>query len=426
LLYVADTLRADDLACYGNPLIETPHVDRLAAEGSLFENAYAQSSWTRTSMASLLTSTYPAVHGVEGRMEALAEEMRVLPEMLSEAGYTTAAITGNPNIGSAFGFRQGFDEFFELYERRDAGRVRVGEFVTTADRVSEVAIEWIDRASEPFFLLVLSIDPHSPYEPPPEFDRFGGDYQGSASGKPEFINRLDLSRQDKQRIRALHYGEVAFNDHAFGKLVDDLEARGLYDRTAVIFVSDHGEEFWEHGGRGHGKTLFEEVVHVPLILRLPGRVAAGERVARPVELVDVVPTVLEFSDLPIPADIQGISLLALPAAQRLIQSRLVLDGTEINAVRLGPNKLIEEARGSSKLFDLGRDPGEKESVSEGFGEQRRALERMLVKSRQDNEILRVRLRGSSAPVSVRPDDLSPEVVRELERLGYIETEKDGG
>jgi len=423
LLYVADTVRADELACYGNDAIQTPNFDRLADEGILFENAYAQSSWTRTSMASLLTATYPEVHGVEARMDPLSEQLRFLPEILSEAGYSTAAITSNPNIGSAFGFDRGFDDFFELYERRNPGRVRIGEFVTTADEISEVAIEWIDRASEPFFLLILSVDPHSPYEPPDGFDNFGGDYEGPATGASAFINRSDLTRAEQERIRSLYRGEITFNDHAFGMLVDDLKARGLYDRTAVIFASDHGEEFWEHGGRGHGKTLFEEVLRVPLILRLPGGFPAGKRVAAPVELVDVLPTILELCALPMPPQLQGTSLLASPDPDRPIRSRLVLDGAELEAVRLGDRKLIQSPGGTTLFFDLEKDPREQDALPAELGSHQRALQQSIDQSHRASGALRATLGGLEKPAPVQPAELSAEVTRQLERLGYLEAKK---
>ena len=144
LLYVIDTLRADGLACYGNPVVETPAIDRLALEGTLFENAVAQSSWTRASMGSLLTSLYPAGHGAIERYDVLSSGPRLLSEMLQEHGYRTGFITTNPNLGSVFGFDRGFGDFVELYGRRKQGFVRVAELVTRADRVTQRAREWID------------------------------------------------------------------------------------------------------------------------------------------------------------------------------------------------------------------------------------------------------------------------------------------
>ena len=135
LLYLVDTLRADGLGAYGNPVVETPALDALAAQGALFENAFAQSSWTRASVASILTANYPPAHGAERRHALLSEPATLLSERLKEHGYRTGFITTNPNVGSFFGFGQGFDDVIELYERRETGRVQARELETPADEV---------------------------------------------------------------------------------------------------------------------------------------------------------------------------------------------------------------------------------------------------------------------------------------------------
>ena len=271
ILYVVDTLRADSLGCYGNPVVETPTIDRLAAEGTLFEDAVAPSSWTRPSFASLLSGLPPAVHGVHQRRDKLNRSVELLSERLGERGYATAMITTNPNVGRAFGFDQGFDDFIELYSRkkRGVGLVRPRALVTGSPEATERATEWIYATSGPFFLVILTIDPHSPYAPPSEFDRYGGDYAGEVDGEPKWINSPELAAEDKERIRSLYYGEIAFNDDSLGRLLEHLRATGIEDETVVALTADHGEEFWEHGERGHGKTLYEEVVRVPLIVRFP-------------------------------------------------------------------------------------------------------------------------------------------------------------
>jgi arylsulfatase A-like enzyme len=177
LLYVVDTLRADSLAPYGNPVIETPAATRLAREGTLYERAYAHSSWTRPSIASLLTGRLPGAHRVEGRRDRAAEELRFLPEALAEVGYHTGAIVTNPNVGAFFGFDQGFEEFVELFDHDGEAVVPYQGSRARSDAVTRRAIEWIDSARRPFFLFVLATDPHNPYTPPPGFRDYapGGD-----------------------------------------------------------------------------------------------------------------------------------------------------------------------------------------------------------------------------------------------------------
>lgn len=176
LLYTVDTLRADSLACYGNERVATPHIDRLAAEGWLHPNAWANSSWTRSSMASLFTGRYPRRHGVMGRADALPGSLATLGDQLQARGYATAFITANPNVGSVFGFQQGFGEIMELYRRRTKGTVGPTELIARSDEITDRAIEWLGHSQRPFYLAVLSVDPHAPYAPPVRFDRYGGDY----------------------------------------------------------------------------------------------------------------------------------------------------------------------------------------------------------------------------------------------------------
>lgn len=420
LLYIVDTLRADSLACYGNETVETPAIDRLALEGTLFESAIAPSPWTRPSVASLLTGLPPAVHGAQGREHKLSEAMELLPESFQQSGYRTAFINTNPNTGAFFGFEQGFDDFVELYrerapEREDV-RVRQGELITRSDEVTERAMQWIDSAPRPFFLTVLTVDPHGPYEPPARFDRYGSHIDSRARGVTRWLNREDLSVADKERIRSLYYGEIAFNDDSLGRLLDHLEESGIADETIVLFTSDHGEEFWEHGRFGHHKTLFEESIHVPLVLRYPGVVTAGERVSRPVETLQVAPTLLRLAGLEPSQGSRG--LLESSPADEAVYSQLRSDGRDLYSVRAFPWKLIVDlAAGSKSLFNLVDAPGEG-AVADN-AEQLRRLERHLAERlRSDAERFEEIHRGASqAPAA--GEDVPEDVLESLKALGYV-------
>ena len=420
LLYVVDTLRADSLGCYGHPTVETPVIDQLAREGVLFETALAPCSWTRASMASLLTGLVPRVHGAEGRDDLLAPQLELLSERLKAAGYTTACITANPNIGSFFGFDQGFDAFEELYSRAEAGEVKTRELVTPSDRITGRAMQWLDSVERPFFLLILAIDPHSPYAPPAEYDRYGGDYAGEADGSRGWINREDLNEEDQQRMRSLYWGEIAFNDHSFGELLDHLRERGSYDDTITVFTSDHGEEFWEHGQRGHGKALYEESVRIPMIVRAPQRVPSGQRVSRVVELVDIFPTLLAFAGQPIPDGLDGRSLFASGADEdRSTFLSLNHDGNHLVAWRDAEWKLLWNLGTDERhMYDLSQDPSES---APGSAESDRAAEMFaaLTARMQHNAQRFAELHEGRKAPRIAPDELPDDVLESLRALGYV-------
>ncbi len=353
LLYVVDTLRADATGAYGNREIDTPHLDRFAGEGTLFENARANSSWTRPSMASLLTGLLPVRHGTQGRLDVLPGSLDLLSTVLKPHGYHAAFVTANPNVSSVFGFERGFDETVELYSRRAPGRVAAKELVTPSDRVTEAAIDWLKRARRPFLLVVHTIDPHAPYAPPARFDRYGGSYRGPVTADPQWLHRKDLGAGDRARIRSLYEGEISFNDESLGALLGWLRAAGELDRTLAVLTSDHGEEFYEFGRRGHGESLAEAVLRIPLIVRFPAspRVGRGVRVTGTAQLIDVLPTVLDLLGLEVPAGLDGRSLFGAAQASRPAFASLVLDGASLHAVWGFPWKLVRDLRtGESSLY----------------------------------------------------------------------------
>lgn len=426
LLYVVDTLRADALSPYGNPTVETSAIERVAREGTLFERAYAQSSWTRPSMASLLTATYPAVHGVQHLNDVLPEASLLLSEALAGHGYHTAVITSNPNIGTFFGFDQGVDDFIELYTRRSTGRVSVKELVTPADEVVDRALQWLETAREPFLLVVLSIDPHSPYSPPADFDRYGKNQDGRDKGRAPFLNRRDLTKADKQRIQSLYLGEVSFSDHEVGRLMNSLEERGQAEHTIVALTSDHGEQFWEHGERGHGKALWDESVHIPLILRYPPAVPAGNRVAEIVESIDLFPTLMTLAGLSIPDEIDGRDLFApREQAESRAFSSLGLKGARLSSLRDGPWVFImDQVAGRYSLFRSDLSAEEYRDVSGEHPERSEALaaslREHLSKSSERGRIQR----AGAEPRQVTPEDLPLDQRQSLKALGYIDDEDD--
>lgn len=368
VLYVVDTLRADALGFYSGNTERTPHFNRVAHEGARFERAYANSSWTRPSVASLLTGQYPQTHGARTRFDRLREDLPTLPELLRSAGYQTVAIVANPNLASAFGFGRGFDHFIELYEPVDRVRpIEPQELIAPGARVVERALEWWrNKDSRPLFLFVFSIDPHAPYTPPPPYDRkYDPDYSGDYDGSFASLFRLAIAGQaadprDLRHVRALYDGEVAYADEQFGRLLAELDRAPSTRAPILIVTSDHGEEFLEHGKLDHGQTLFEEVIRIPLVIRWRGRIEPQD-VNVPVSLVDVFPTLLELAGVP-PPRVAGSSLAAAllnrhsPSSAPILLELSLTEPPWDGGV-FGTRKLLRHGSSLSE-YDLGADPRE--------------------------------------------------------------------
>jgi arylsulfatase A-like enzyme len=420
VVYLIDTLRADHVGCYGYGRDVTPAIDAFAREAVLFENAIAQSSWTRASVASLFTGLWPPAHGANRRRHALASDAVTIAELLQAAGYRTAAFVTNPNVTADFGFAQGFEDFEYL------GGVEV-----RAETVTDAVVRWLDEHGDdgPFFVYVHTIDPHAPYDPPPRFRRaFAPGVPASTVHQPNLLlpavraGRLEVEEPLVAEMLALYDAEIAANDAAFGYLLAALRERGLYRDAVITVLSDHGEEFYEHGNFEHGKALFDESLRVPLILKL----AAGEgamRVPEAAQHVDLLPTVLDLLGIAAPAGLEGRSLRGTIAAWLRgaaagpappVFAYLHLDGAPRASVHRGHFKLMHRLDGgrlvSPRLFDLASDPGETRDLSR----ERPALAQELA------ALLRQRLRTAEEHGLV-PERavIDEETRRRLEALGYL-------
>jgi len=310
VLIGVDTLRPDHLGCYGYGRSTSPNIDRLAEGGVLFENVISPCPWTLPSFATIFTSLYPSQHGAMGSRTAMRGGFPTLASLLMENGYATGAIINAPYLKGKFHMDRGFDFYYMTPpEGRDAGG-------TTED-----ALRWIDdNSTGPFFMFAHYFDPHIPYAPPAPYDSiFDAGYTGKVRKpyNPKWLPRArlhglelvtNLKQADKDHIEALYDGEVAFTDASIGALIDGLEARGLTQNTLIVFLSDHGEEFFEHGGFEHGHSLFGELLRAPFILSMPGRVPEGRRVPEQVRLVDVLPTLLDLLGMESEDHFEGRSL----------------------------------------------------------------------------------------------------------------------
>jgi arylsulfatase A-like enzyme len=381
VIVAVDTLRPDHLGCYGYPRPTSPGIDRFAESGALFENVRSQAPWTLPSFATVFTSLYPTQHGADEVKTRMRTGFPALAEILARHGYATGAVINAPALKPANGVDRGFS-FYDMTPL--GGRNAKG---TTRD-----ALAWIDGlGGEPFFAFVHYFDPHLPYSPPQGYaDRFEEAYEGSlgASFNLEGFSRVrrimfeqmkDLAPEDWEHIVALYDGEIAFTDEAVVELLEGLEQRGLADNTLVVFLSDHGEEFFEHGGFEHGHCLYDEVIKVPLILRMPGIIPAGVRLSRQVRLIDVAPTILDLVGIPAPAHFEGASLKPMltgnggpPARENCLLppgvafSEALMHGREQKSVTAFPTKLIHSMdSGEDLVFDLEQDPFELEDLGSG-------------------------------------------------------------
>jgi len=287
LLVTLDTTRADALSCYGGQADTTPNLDELAAQGVLYEAAFTVAPLTQPSHASMLTGLYPPRHGIrDNGMGSLSDEALTLAELASEAGYETAAVVAAVVLDRAFGLAQGFDHYGAPSRAKGSSDSHIRD--RPAGEVVDDALRWLGRRDleRPFFLWVHVFDPHAPYAPPRPFA------ERSASA------------------RELYRGEVAYVDRELGRLFDGLRNEGLWERTSVVVVADHGEAFGEHGEPTHGAYCYQATMRVPLILKPADRFArSGERSSAIVSVTDVFPTLAQAMGLGAPADVDGRSFL---------------------------------------------------------------------------------------------------------------------
>jgi arylsulfatase A-like enzyme len=428
VLWIAvDTLRADKLGCYGGTGGLTPNIDALAAESLRFEHAYGAAPWTLPSFATMYTSQAPVQHGADGRMDkdwtlkinGLRSGARTVAECFHDAGYATASVINVDWLTKSFGMTQGFANVdFEVYT--DNVHVR------PAVRTTDAALKWLnERPAGPFFLLVHYFDPHLVYDPPSPFrERFAAPPDRQPSEKPFGTAKQILRyRQGKiglepdmiRRSEKLYDGEVAYTDSEVGRLLAAVAEMGLADDTIVIFVADHGEEFYDHNGFEHGHTLYNELVHVPLMIRWPGHVAPGE-VGATASLMDVAPTLCALSGVTPEPTFTGRDLLAL--RDEPVERPLLMHGNLWGPAHWGwlqdGYKLIRTGDGQVLLFNIREDPHEQNNLATAEPER----------VQQMSEDMRLAYEAAVAGAQNAPADsgvnLTPEQLERLRSLGYVE------
>jgi arylsulfatase A-like enzyme/Flp pilus assembly protein TadD len=344
VLISIDTLRADHLPAYGYKGVETPAIDAVRRDGVLYEHAYSTTPLTFPSHTTLLTGVLPAVHGVRDNVGYKLDAAKVergelpfLPEILKKAGYATGGAVSAYVLQGKTGLSTGFDFYEDGIEFRSG--TGLGGLQRPGGETLKLSRDWLRSVKDkPFFFFFHIYEPHTPYAPP-----------------EPYASRYPLK----------YDGEIATADHIVGELIDELKSQGVYDRAIVVLLSDHGEGLGDHGEDEHGVLLYNEAIHVPLILKLPKSQRAGETTARPVQLLDVTPTVLGLLGLGVPKVMPGASLLAAGVPPRRIYSetfypRLHFGWNELFSLIDEKDHYIEGP--DPELYDRGKDPREKTNV----------------------------------------------------------------
>jgi arylsulfatase A-like enzyme len=379
----------------------------------LFKNAYAQSSWTRPSIGALFTGLYPFQHQAITLKSGLAAEFQTLAELMNKADFQTIGISSNAGIKEFFNFDQGY-EYFKYHSNLDGG---------LAEMLNTYAFSQLEAKPSPFFMYIHTMEPHRPYKIKEEF-------YPKDTGKP---NIVVVERKGEERYRVdlnetvgLYNATIAQNDKAFGDLMAELKRLDVYDKTLIILMSDHGEEFFEHGGFAHGQTLYQEQVKHLFIVKLPHQLNAGLIIEDNVQEIDIFPTLIDFAGVDIPSYLSGKSLKALLLSPDSVDSPIhheifLETGPKLNkkAIVDGKWKLIHtgmewtsELR-EYELYALESDPGEQTNL---FG--RNPIVSQYLRNRLFNWV-----NAQEKLVNIGKEDiektLTQKEIEELKALGYI-------
>jgi arylsulfatase A-like enzyme len=428
ILLVLDTVRRDAVGCYADRPELTPRIDDVASEAVRFSQAVSTSGWTVPAIASLFTGAWPTVHGSLGRglmITGFRPELPVASELFKEAGYGTVAFANSAFVSPALGVDRGFDVFDHNYGVNWDAR-RADATITAA--ISELR----RRRGESTFYFIHLFDPHLEYDPP-------GHYATKyTAGRNEPAPPLSLeaalelqtgvdgkdppTADDRQYVRGVYDGEVSFMDEQIGRFIDELKSLDLYESATIVITSDHGEEFWEHGGFEHGHSLYDELVMIPLIIKFPDDVGMTLRVVESqVRLLDVMPTVFDVLDIDLPETFVGESLMPfvrgesnedLPAyceSTLYGDSQIALRGSRYKYIVV----LDNEAGYPGALYDWRNDPGETMDLEEMSPRVAEALRTDVMEWHRRNKALAARMS------ELQPINMHPERIERLRALGYI-------
>ncbi len=439
LLIGIETLRADHVGHLGYSRNTTPALDAIAKEGVAFSKTMATASWTMPAVMSVLTSLYPEVHGTNKYDKKLPESVPTLAEVLRENGYKTVAFVSNPTLDGRHGFCRGFelyDDFSVWLDFVGMGKYVVGHNTApnpdvhqtlTSEPLTWSALNWLERHyQEPFFMFVFYFDPHYDYIPPPPFDTmFDPNYDGSIDGRgiveePRKSNRPP--QRDLDHIIALYDGEIHYTDTYISKLLDAFAKFGILDQTLVVIFGDHGDEFYEHGMTGHAHTLYNELIHIPLVLRWPSRIPKGRRIDALASQVDIMPTILDYLGIQHQQAIQGTSLKDLIEGRVCRVNEFVFAGTSIGKCAIIGNRskmILNHRAGGKEFYDLSNDPREQNSIYQALESSPLVVsfERQWKEWSSGNKDIAAQFPRDSDSDRVRLDERR---LKQLRALGYVQ------
>jgi choline-sulfatase len=431
IVFLVDTLRADKLTAINEKTrVRTPGMDALARTAAVFTSAHTHENWTKPSVATVLSGLLPWQHQATTGDAKVPESVDLLSEMLQDKGYFTGTFIANGYVSDKFGFKQGWHTYRNY--------IREGRR-TQANFVAADVLDWLDKRpkEKPFFLYIHTIDPHVPYIPPDEIVKTydANPYDGPVNFLRDrtLLENIKIGKQrvndrDKQRLETLYDSEITFHDIHMASIFAGLEKRGLKDSTMVVLTADHGEELFDHGSVGHGHSVWEELLHVPLVVRIPGVTfdgAAAEstrRVSAPAGHADIVPTVLETVGLPVPKGLPGRSLLTTLACAETAPRHVVsgfMDGWR-TAVS-GSLKLVHRSVSKYAVYDLAKDPRETTDIAASHPVAVRTLRALLGRTLSASSTVTGAAGAASKPKQERTT-IDAETKAQLEALGYIGTQ----
>ncbi len=412
VLISIDTMRADRIG-YNNYFRKiTPNLDYLSKDSAVFKNHIAQAPSTAPSHASILTSTIPATHGaLIKRKTEIKANIPTLAEILKSNGYITASFNGGGQLDKKFGFSRGFD-IYDSYAESDYSKEKMSDKVTKG-------IDWIEaNQGKKYFLFLHTYDIHVPYSPEKsDLEKIYPGYKGqlelpvtSSKLKPINAKKVKLSKQDQEFIEAAYDAEIISVDRDLKALFDYLKNSKQYENTIIIVTSDHGEEFGEHGYMAwHSHTLYDELIKVPLILKLPSKIAVGRSINKQTRSIDIVPTLLELLNIPANNQIEGKSLLRLIENGDLAEfeefaiSQKDRTGNLPTSVRTSEWKLYNKL-----LFNLTLDPKEQKNAASENKSVADSLKKQFDTAR-----------NKDVPAEQKDVEIGNESIEQLKSLGYL-------
>ncbi|MFH2000337.1 MAG: sulfatase [Planctomycetota bacterium] len=417
LLITLDTTRADRLGCYGYDRGTSPNLDQLAAGSVLYTNALATASSTLPSHASVFTGKFTTSHGARRHPEGplrltaaipgpehwnryrafgLSMGETTLASILKRAGYETGAVVAGPWLKKVFGLSQGFDYFDDSGISSLNGRI--------AKDVTASALKWLkSRSQAPFFLFLNYFDPHSPYAAP----------EGFASRFLPADTHFEAGKPTAEELNALYDAEILYMDSYIGTLLDSLKSEGLYDETWIIVTADHGELMGEHSRFGHGDSLTQPEIRIPLFMKYAADEDAPCRVNTRVQTLDIMPTICEYLKVPVPKGTQGhvLSNVRHPILAEAYPIEITSSEGHWRALFEQDFKLLWNSKGNHALYDLKSDPGENDNLAQRKPQQ---VQGMMERLDQYLAVLPKPVRQEKAE-----EMIDPETAESLQNLGYI-------